>query len=152
MDRLLRSDAALLKKLCSDLSTKNDDIEAAREAFGEELDLLKTDIEIAWDELQTEVGAYQDIASEISRLLGGVVSLAEDWRSERSERWRDSEAGKRHLAWCDSLRKIQKALDASADHTDEAPELGDYDTTIPMLVDLLGTIPHKVEDVSDDTE
>lgn len=129
--QLNRNDAATWSKLCESLKEKRADISAAQEEFSEELGLLRTDLDSAWDTLQEAVGAYQDAAEEAARWVGEVVAAAEDWRSERGARWRKSEVGQLHVAWCESMQEVQARLELCVEHEDRVPVIEDYKAEVP---------------------
>jgi hypothetical protein len=144
---LNRNDSATWLKLCEKLTGQRAAITGAQAEFSEELGLLRTDLDAAWDTLQESVGAYQDTAEEAARWVGEVVAAAEDWRAERGERWRKSEAGVNHVAWCESMQKVQSGLLACATHNDKPPVIEADKAGMPDALHEVGDLPSGVSEV-----
>ena len=150
MKQLTRTDLSQWRDFCEQMREASKAIAEAREAYTEEVDLIRTDLEAAWDELQTAVGAYQDITADAAQWFGEVIAAAEDWRSERGERWIDSPAGASHVAWCEQMRELQAKLEASSNHDDDVPEIGETDTSVPIAPMEESDAPIGMQDISDE--
>lgn len=147
MKQLNRTDAAMWSRLCEKLTEQRVAITEAQAEFSEELGLLRTDLDASWDTLQESVGAYQDTAEEAARWVGEVVAAAEDWRAERGERWRKSEAGVNHVAWCESMQEVQERLLVCVNHDDKPPVIETHKAGVPEAPHEVGDLPSGILEV-----
>lgn len=71
------------------------------------------------------INAVNEVVAEINEFAGEVAAEQEDYYSERSEKWQESEAGEAYAEWKSQWESIY--LQEASFSTAEDPELPDID-------------------------
>lgn len=77
-------------------------IAALKEAKAElekTIDKFNLDMRYAFDAVEKQQSSYNDLVEEANNFVGLIRSEMDDYSSERSERWAESEAGQAFDAW-----------------------------------------------------
>jgi uncharacterized protein YukE len=119
-------------------------IEEARAKIAEK----KTEIESVVQEIQSKIDALVAEAEEARQELHGVlddlVSTAESYYDERSDNWREGDAGSAYEEWKSQIENARDTADVALDYQiDENPSFDEWDTVIGAVEE--GTIPESPE-------
>lgn len=96
----------------------NGAIDAYNEALNEHIEALKDAKE-----------AYNDALAGLREIIEGLHSTADEYMSERSERWQEGENGQEYARWVESMEGINELenLDFDMPEALEQPDLPDWE-------------------------
>lgn len=110
--------------------------------IGDDIEKLKAQFEEAWQSTMVPILEAMDEKREEARVvLDDFVSAAEDWRSERSEKWQESDAASEHESWLNDVSEVRDTLENEQEA--EAPEL---ETVEEWLTGLRENLKQRVDD------
>lgn len=93
MKRLSKIQLKRHEELSGKLSSAKEDLDDAITSFNEKVELLHNDL------LQSKVDAFNEAIRQANEFTEEIHSEQEDYESERSDNWRDGDAGSAYQDW-----------------------------------------------------
>ena len=119
MRKLSKPDIIEKNQLAGELEERKDKLEDALAVYAAAIDE-------AWSKLERDVESYNEKLEEVQNFVGNIVSQMEDYVSERSDRWQESDAASDYSSWqsdWENVSTLPLELEEPSKFEDTAPEL-----------------------------
>ena len=104
-----------------------------------EVEAVVSEMQSKIDDLVNEAEAARE---ELRSVLDDLVNEAETYYDERSDKWREGDAGSAYEDWKSQIENARDSVDVELQYQiDESPSFDDWDTVIDAVSD--GAIPES---------
>lgn len=111
-------------------------IEKAKDELNTDIESFNIDMEEVRDEVRRSLQKYNDELAKLKDLYSELAGTAREYYDERSDTWREGDAGQAYSDWCDEMENV----DLEPIEIEFPDELGEPD--YPELEELVPTEPN----------
>jgi chromosome segregation ATPase len=125
-----------MKKLSKNDLLRREDLKTKLEEAWKEVTDAKTNLDNSVSSVNSAIQGYNEVVKEVSEWRDSITSQMEDYASERSEKWEDSDAGSSYSDWKTEWENLD---------TEEVELLDEIDLAEASLAEELNELPEEPE-------